>query len=166
MNVAYLLKILGTNKLSELVANIDLPALDYNLAIDDAVVAGQIEVDRKKDKVKLLVEPEISFESDLANKLLRTMQHYEKMETNITRGRLNSLIKDPVTGLGYGWHEYITSLQYLIDSDQIQEQIETVPKSGDRPYHKFVFLQFPNNPNEDWNRKVINNFIASWHKKK
>ena len=166
VNIPYLLKILGTKKLSELVANIDLPPLDINLAIDDAENLDQIQLDRAKGKVKLIAEPEISFDSDLANKLLRTMQNYEKREVNITRGRLNSLIKDPVTGLGYGYHEYLMALHYLIDSGQIEEEVVKVPKAGKRKAHTFVFLQFPDNPNEDWNRNVINKFIASWNKTK
>lgn len=146
--------------------NIDLAPLDINLLLGDAEEAGQIEVDRTKDKIKALTEPEITFNADLANKLLRTMQQYEKRELNITRGRLNSLIKDPVTGTGYGYHEYLMALHYLIDSGQIQEEVVDVPKAGKRPAHKFVFLQFPDNPNEDWNRGVVNKWIANWHKSK
>jgi len=166
MNIPYLLKILDTEKLSELVANIDLPPLDINLALGDAETAGQIEVDRAKDKIKSLTEPEITFDSDLATKLLRTMQQYEKQEVNMTRGRLNTLIKDPVSGLGYGYHEYLMALHYLIDTDQIKEEVMSVPKSGDRPYHKFVFLCFPDNPNEDWNKREINKWIANFNSKK
>lgn len=166
MNIPYLLKILDTNKLSELVANIDLPPLDINLAISDAEKAGQVEVNLEKDKIKALTEPEVTFDADLASKLLRTMQHYEARETNITRGRLNSLIKDPVTGRGYGYHEYIMALHYLIDSGQIQQEVVSVPKEKDRPYHKFVFLQFADNPNEDWNREVVNKWVANWRKQK
>lgn len=166
MNIPYLLKILDTRKLSELVANIDLPPLDINLALDEAESMGEISIDRKKDKIKLLVEPEITFDSDLASKLLRTMQQYEKRELNITRGRLNSLIKDPASGRGYGYHKYLMALHYLIDSDQIEQKIETVPKEGQRPFHRFVFLQFKDNPNDDWNRGVINNWIATWNKNK
>ncbi len=166
MNVPYLLKILGTKKISELVENIDLPPLDINLLLDDAVAEGQIEVNREKDKIKALKDPEISFDADLANKLLRTMQNYEKQEKNITRGKLNSLVKDPATGVGYGWHDYLTSLQYLIDSGQVEEVVVGVPAVGDRPYHKFVFLCFPDNPNEDWNRAVVNKWVDSFAKKK
>lgn len=166
VNIPYLLKILDTNKLSELVANIDLPPLDINLLIWDAEKAGQIEIDTDKDRVTALMEPETTFNSDLANKLLRTMQHYEAQELNITRGRLNGVIKDPVSGKGYFWHDYLMALQYLIDSGQIEEAVESVPKSGNRPYHKFVFLQFADNPNEDWNRNEINKWIANFAKKK
>lgn len=167
MNIPYLLKILDTKKLSELVANIDLPPLDLNLAIWDAERAGQIKINKDKDRVKALVEPEISFDTDLASKLLRVMQQYEREETNITRGRLNNLIKDPTTNhLSYPYHEYLMALHYLIDSGQVQQQVESVPALGDRPYHKFVFLQFKDNPNEDWNKKQINNWIANWNKAK
>lgn len=166
MNILYLLKILGTNKISELVENIDTPPLDYNLAIADAEAAGHIEVDREKDTIKALVEPELTFDSDLANKLLRTMQHYEARELNMTRGRLNNLIKDPVTQMGYGYHDYLCALQYLIDSKQIEEAVVSVPKFGKRPYHKFVFLQFPDNDNEEWNTREVNKWIANFAKKK
>lgn len=165
MNIPYLLKILKTNKLSELVANIDLPPLDMNLAIRDAEKAGQVKVDVDKDRITGLVEPEITFDSDLANKLLRTLQYYEAEEINATRGRINSLIKDPETNLGYPYHEYLMALHYLIDSGQIQEDVVSVPKSGDRPYHKFVFLSFPDNPNEEWNAREVNKWIANWNKK-
>jgi len=165
MNLPYLLKILDTKKITEVVANIDLPFLDIDLILNDAELAGQGKIDRAKDKIVALTEPEITFDSDLANKLLRTMQHYERRETNMTRGRLNSLIKDPSSNIGYPWHEYLMALQYLIDSDQVKEEVVSVPKAGDRPYHKFVFLQFPGNPNEDWNRNVVNKWIDDFAKK-
>lgn len=166
MNLPYLLKILGTNKLSELVANMDMSPLDLNLVIGDAEQAGQIEIDREKDRVEALKEPEVDFDSDLASKLLRVMQQYERLELNITRGRLNSLIKDPTTGIGYPWHEYLMALQYLIDTGQILELEVSVPKTKNRPYHKFVFLCFPDNPNEEWNAGEVNKWIANFAKGK
>lgn len=166
MNILYLLKILNTNKISELVANIDAPFLDINLAIWDAAKAGDVEIDENKDRIVALKEPEITFNSDLATKLLRTMQHYNARETNITRGRLNTLVKNTATEFNYAWHEYIMALQYLIDSGQIEEQVISVPKSNKRPYHKFVFLCFADNPNEEWNSREVNNWIANWEKKK
>lgn len=166
MNIPYLLKILNTNKLSELVANIDLPPLDLNLAMWDAEKAGEIEINDKKDRVKALKEPEVTFNSDLASKLLRVMQKYESEEINVSRGYLARLMKDPETSIGYPYHEYLMAMQYLIDSGQIEVAEVSVPKTGDRPYHKFVFLQFPDNPNEDWNRNEVNKWIASWNKKK
>lgn len=166
MNIPYLLKILKTNKISEFVQNVDLPPIDMNLAIWDAVKAGQIELDESKGRIKALVEPEASFDSDLANKLIRVIQHYASKEINVTRGTLNGAIKDPTTHTGYPWHEYIMALQYLIDSGQIVEEEVSVPKLGERPYHKFVFLCLPDNPNEEWNRREVNKWIANFGKSK
>lgn len=166
MNIPYLLKILDTNKISELVGNIDLPPIDINLMIWDAIKNGQIEVDEKKDRIRALVEPEVSFNSDLANKLLRVIQHYASKEINVTRGTLNGVIKDPTSGKGYGWHEYIMALHYLIESGQVIEMEVSVPKSKDRPYHKFVFLCLPENDNEEWNAREVNKWIANWAKKR
>jgi hypothetical protein len=61
MNVSYLLKILETEKLSELVKLIDATPLEMNLALWDAEAAGEIEIDRDKDYVKLLIEPDMWF---------------------------------------------------------------------------------------------------------
>lgn len=166
MNIPYLLKILGTNKISELVQNIDLPPIDINLAIWDAIKNGQIEVDETKDKIKALVAPEVTFDADLSNKLIRVIQHYASKEINVTRGTLNSVIKDPTTDKGYAWHEYIMALHYLIESGQVVELEESVPKEGKRPYHKFVFLCLPENDNEEWNKREVNKWVANWRKQK
>lgn len=166
MNIGYLLKILGTNKISELVANIDLPPLDINLAIWDAVARGEIEVNMDKDRITALKEPEASFNSDLANKLIRTIQHYASEKVNITRGRLNSVIKDPMTDKGYQWHEYLMALHYLIDTGQVIEEEVSVPKAGKRPFHRFVFLCLPENDNQEWNARDVNKWIENWNKKK
>ena len=128
MNVPYFLSILNTDKLSELVANIDLPPLDLNLAMWESIDRGEIEVDEENDKVKLLVTPEPSSDSDLKNKILRAIQHYTREKTNITRGRLNSYIKDPVSGQGYAWHEYIMALQHLIDGGLVIQDVIDVPE--------------------------------------
>lgn len=162
MNIPYLLKILDTNKLQELVANIDLPPIDLNLAIWDAEKAGQVEINEKKGTIKALVEPEVSFDSDLASKLLRVIQHYASKEINVTRGTLNGVIKDPQTGTGYAWHDYIMALQYLIDTEQIVEEQMEVAKTKARPYHKFVFLCLADNPNEDWNQREVNKWVANF----
>lgn len=166
MNILYLLKILKTNKITELVQNIDLPPIDINLAIWDAIKNGDVQVDEQKDRIKPLKEAEASFDSDLATKLIRVIQHYASQEINVTRGTLNGVIKDPTTERGYPWHEYMMALQYLIDSGQVLELEASVPKLGDRPYHRFVFLCLPENDNEEWNRREVNKWIANWNKKK
>lgn len=178
MNVAYLLKILGTDKLSELVANIDLPALDMNLAIWEAIDRGDIEVDEENDTVKLLITPEPSSDPDMKNKILRVIQHYNRESANITRGRLNSLIKEPVTGQGYPWHEYIMAVQHLIDGELVVQDVIDVPEEKTvkvnnkgkkkekiiRPAHKFAFLGLAEYAkfNAEWNQKTVDKWISDF----
>jgi hypothetical protein len=76
------------------------------------------------------------------------------------------MIKDPTTHLGYGYHDYLMALHYLIDTNQIQEEVVVVPKEGERPEHTFVFFQFEDNPNDVWNKEVVNKFIAEFAKAK
>lgn len=182
MNIAYLLLILETDKLSELVSNIDGVPLDVNLAIWGAIDNGEIEINEEEDSVKLLANPAPSYDEDLAAKLLDVIKHYAKNEVNITRGRLNAYIKDPTTGQGYAWHDYIMSLQYLIDTGAIEQDVIDVPrevkrftdkkgrekKKEIRPAHKFAFLQLPkNNPdNAEWNAKAVNKWIEDFKESK
>lgn len=167
MNVIYLLKILDTNKLNDLVENIDLPPIDINLAIWDAREAGQIELDEEKNMVAPLKECKPSCDEELADKLMRVIKYYASQETNVTRGRLNSAIKDPISGKGYPWHEYLMALQWLIDTEKIEQYVVKVPKGKHgRPAHKFAFLGLPGNDNEEWNSREINKWIDNFKKTK
>lgn len=167
MNILYLLETLKTEKLSDLTATMDMAPLDMNLAVWDALDNGDIEIDEEKDKVKALKKAEAWHDPDLATKLIRTIQHYAANETNITRGRLNSYMKDPVTSLGYPLHEYLMTLQYLIDKGQVVEEVISVPEVKDkRPYHKFVFLCLPENDNQEWNARAVNKWIDDFEKTK
>lgn len=178
MNIPYLLSILKTEKLSELVANIDLPAIDMNLAIWESIDRGEIEVDEENDSVKLVAVAEPSSDLDIKNKILRVIQHYAREGTNITRGRLNGLVKDALTGQGYPWHEYIMAIQHLVDGELVVQDVIDVPeekkrfmdKKGrkkekiTRPAHRFAFLGLAENAkfNSDWNKKSVDKWIAEF----
>lgn len=166
MNILYLAKILEVKKISNLVSEIDAPLLDINLALFDAEEAGEIELDRKKDKIKLLKEPTPSCDEEIADKLLRVITHYTKKEINITVGKLTSWAKTPAMDYNYPYHEYICALQWLIDTGKITEEIMTIPKSGKRPFHRFVFLCLPENDNQEWNAREINKWLARWEDNK
>lgn len=166
MNILYLLNTLKTNKLSDLTANIDAVPLDMNLAIWEALDRGEIEIDEDKDRITPLVTWEAWHDPALANKLIRVIQHYAKNGVNITRGRLQSYIKDPMTGQGYPTHEYLMTLQFLIDQGQVVEETVSVPKTPKRPYHKFVFLCLPENDNQEMNAKAVNKWIDDFEKTK
>ncbi len=170
MNVLYLLKTLKTNKLSELVAVMEVAPIDFNIAIWDAIKNGEIEVDENKDKVKAL-KKEIDgtwHNPELADKIIRVMEQYASEQTNITTGRLAGYMKDPVTYKGYPLHEYLMTLEYLVDTGRVLRQEFEVPKIKGRPYHKFVFLCLKENElqSEDWNARAINKWIDDFAKVK
>ena len=97
---------------------------------------------------------------------MRAIQQYAKNESNITVGRLNSYMKDPVSNVGYRIHEYLMTVQYLIDTEQILERVVSIPATKKRPYHKFVFLCLPGNDNEEWNARAVNKWIANFESSK
>lgn len=164
MYIPYLIKTLKTNKLSEVVTCIDEPPIDMNLAIWDAEEKGQIKITQAKDRIEVIadvVEP--WHDPELANKIMRVIQHYAAGETTINRGRLDGQIKDPLTNEGYKRYQYLMTLQYLVDTGLIVEEVVSVPGvKGKRPPHKFVFLCLPENGelNQEWNAKQINNWLA------
>lgn len=168
MNIPFLIKTLKTDKLSEVVANIDAAPIDFNLALRDALKAKEIEIDESKDLIISLVEnPEGWRDSELADKIIRTMGHYIDNESNITRGRLLSTIKDPVSLRGYPTHEYLMTLQDMIDKGEVLELDIEIPEiKKKRPYHRFVFLCLPGKPNEEWNARIVNKWIADWEPNK
>lgn len=175
MNIPYLVTILKTDKLSEVISNIDLVPLDMNLAVWDSIDRGEIEIDEEIDFIKVLgVAVQPSSDDDLRLKLIRVVQHYAKNETNITRGRLNTQVKDSTSGNGYRWHEYIMALQHLVDRGHVTEEVVEIPEVVEvkvsnrgkrkqvvtRPEHKFVFLGLPGNDNKDWNLRAVNKWLA------
>lgn len=166
MNILYLLEILETKKVSELVEAIDLPPIDINLIIWSAIENGEIEINESKDEIVALKPATPSCDESLAEKLLAVVKHYAKEEFNVTRGTLNKTIKDPTTGKGYLWHEYLMAYRWLVDTGAIEEGIVSVPQTKKHPYHKFVFLGLPGNPNEEWNAREINKWIARFDSNK
>lgn len=168
MNIPYLLKVLKTDKFSELVGQIDLVPLDMNLELWASEEAGEIAVDVQKDHVELLIEPTPSSNDELANKLIRTMQHYAKKEINVTRGRLNTQIKEQGSNIGYPYHEYIMTLEHLIEQGLVVEDVVKVPKTKKHPANEFAFLSLAENAEfqEEWNAKEVNNWIARFEQVK
>ena len=164
MYIPYLVKTLKTNKLSTVVGCIDEPPIDMNLALWDAEKAGQIKINQSKDRIELLVDVvEPWHDPDLANKIMRVIQHYAAGDTTINRGRLDGQIKDPITNEGYKRYQYLMTLQYLVDQGLITEEVVSVPGvKGKRPPHKFVFLCLPefSEQNPEWNAKQVNNWLA------
>jgi hypothetical protein len=166
INILYLLKTLDTAKLSEFVAAIDAAPLDMNLAIWGAIDRGEIKIDEKKDKIRALKDAEPWCDEALALKIMAVANHYAINGTNITAGRLNSYVKDPTSGRGYPLHEYLMTVQYLIDTGALIEDVLSIPKTKNRPFNRWIFLGIPGNDNAEMNAKAVNKWIAQWESKR
>lgn len=166
--IPYLIKTIKSNKLSDLVNVIDEVPLDMNLALWEAEKDGSIKIDQNKDRVEIMVDVvEAWHDPDLANKIIRVVQHYAEGDASINRGRLDGQIKDPITGEGYKRYKYLMTLQYLVDQGQIIEQVVSVPGvRKKRPARKFVFLNLPEfgDQNHEWNAKAVNDWIDASNK--
>lgn len=166
INILYLLKTLDTNEFSELTAVIDASPLDMNLSLWRAVNAGEIELDEKRNRIKALKTAEPWYDQDLSTKLMEVIRHYAANGSNITAGRINSYMKDLITGRGYPAHEYLMTMQYLIDKGMVVENTITVPKTKKRPFHRFIFLGLPENDNQKMNSRAIHKWITGFEKTK
>lgn len=168
--VPYLIKTIKSNKFSDLVNVFDEVPLDMNLMLWESEEAGEIKINHKKDRVEIMVDVvEPWHDPELASKILRVIQHYAAGNTSINRGRMDGQIKDPVTKEGYKRYQYLMTLQYLIDSGQVVEEVISVPGVKDkRPARKMVFLNLPEfkDQNAEWNAKQVNNWLAEWEANK
>lgn len=176
MNIAYLAKTLETEELSEVVQNFDGVPLDMNLALWAAEDSGEVEINQEANSIKLLKDVQPESDEELRHKILRVIQHYAKNKSNITRGRLTTQMKDPISGKGYPWHDYIMAVQHLIDDGTVVQHVIDVPAKSEkrvgkkgkektvilRQAHKFAFLCLPENESEnaEWNAKTVNDWIA------
>lgn len=152
MNILYLLKTLDTTNLEDVVKSIDLAPLDLNLAIGEAEARGEIEVDREKGKIKALVESTDTWhDPELADKILRTMDLYAAQKHNLTAGRLNSLIYIPGGDNFYKLHEYLMTVQHLIDTGVIYEDKRTIPEVNKMPGTTLIFLCREGIGDKSWN---------------
>lgn len=167
MNILYLLKVLDTHKISELVEAIDAPPIDINLALWDATEKGEVEIKWDKDRIKTLKKAVPWHDAELERKLLRVIRRYNNQGESITRGRMTGWIQDPVTRKGYPFHEYLMTLQWLIDNGHVVERKIKIPEIKDkRPYKEFDFLDLAAFDNEAWQKKAVSKWLAEFDNNK
>lgn len=164
-----LIKALNTTDLMEVVKHLSLPPIDINLLLEDAINDGTIQVDKKKGKVSLLVEPSlVHYDRELADKILRTIDSYDKQQANVTRSRL----EQDVLGLGgqYGYpiHEFICTM-YAIEQGVVSHHSPVytyeikVPEIKDkRPENIFQFYTCFDH--QEFGARAVNKFIDQWTK--
>lgn len=164
-----LLKALDTTDLMKVVGHLSLPALDIDLMLYQAQEDGEIEVDKKNNKVKALKEPEVLyFDRDLADKLARIVMRYDEQEANITRSRLEEVTLGMNTGVGYPVHDFVCSL-YALEQGVVpgyppvnKYEISVPEIKNKRPANTFVFYTFLDH--QEFGAKAVNAFIDTWAK--
>jgi hypothetical protein len=159
-----LLKALNTEKLDEVIGAMQMAALDIDVMLYDAQKRGQIEIDREKNKIKALTEPEnFYYNEKLLEQLKKLIGFYDEQGANITRNRLGLVAVDPMGGHGYTTHDFECTMLYLDESGEVNKYEIDVPKKGKRPANKFEFYTFLDH--QKFGEEAVEKFIDQFKKK-
>lgn len=163
-----LLKALNTTDIKMVAEHLGMSRLDADLLIMDAEQDGLVKIDRKKNKIKPLVEvTEDYYNAELLDKIQRIVRHYDRQEANITKAMLVNIAASVNNRFGYPLHDIACTL-YAIEQGVV-EGLRTYSLTvheikGKRPYHKFDFYTFLDH--NDFGKKAVDKFIAEFEKKK
>ena len=161
-----LLKAVDSNKLSDFVGDrtgkgvLDLCPLDIDVLVDEALENGEIEIDKEKNEIKRLKEPESSYYNEkLLNQIKKLIRSYDKDGLNITSSRIQLKALDS-TGRGYLTHDIICTLYYLDECGEVNMYEINVPKKKNRPAHTFKFYTYLDH--QEFGAKAVNDFISKF----
>lgn len=164
-----LIKALDTTDLVKVVSHMALAPIDIDLILYKAQDDGEIEIDKKKSKIKLLKEPEdLYYNPDLVPKLVDIIQRYDMQGANITRARLEEVTLALNGKYGYLIHDFVCSMYALEQGkaylypkvNKYEISVPAIKKK--RPYNKFVFYTFADH--QEFGAKAANDFIDQWDK--
>jgi hypothetical protein len=162
-----LIKALATTDITEVVQNLSLATIDIDLLLYEAQDKKEIEINKKKNKVKLLKETgSLYYSLPLAKRLVDMIKRYDSLEANVTLNRLREI----VLGGRYGYpvHDFVCTL-YALENNAIHgvsplhKYTISVPEiKKKRPANTFVFYTFLDH--EEFGRKAVNKFLDTWQK--
>src|SRR5690606_21075773 len=110
-----LLKALNTTDIKMVAEHLGMSRLDADLLIMDAEQDGLVKIDRKKNKIKPLVEvTEDYYNAELLDKIQRIVRHYDRQEANITKTMLVNIAASINNRFGYPLHDIACTL-YAIE---------------------------------------------------
>lgn len=165
-----LLQALNTDDLLKVVAHLSLSPLDIDLLFYQATDDGEIEIDKAKNKIKALKQPdEPYYDKQLAEKMVAIIKRYDSLEANITYSRLEQITLDLAGRHGYPIHDFICTLYALEhnlipDFPKVNVYELTAKKHKKRPEHTFKFYTLLDH--QEFGAKAVNQFIAAWEKNK
>lgn len=158
-----LLKALNTNDLDIGVANIELPPIDIDVMLYEAQANGEIEIDKEKNTIKALKEPEYLYsEPKLYGQIMKLIENYDAQEANITKSRLEGVVLNP-GGFGYPRHDFICTLYCIEEDAKVKKYEIAVPKSKKRPAHTFEFYTLLDH--QEFGAKAVSSFMDKFDKK-
>lgn len=159
-----LLKALGTTDLTQVIYNLTMAPIDVDVLLYEAQERGEVEIDKKKNHIKALKEPEnLYYNEKLLEQIKKLIRFYDQQEANITRSRLGMVVVDPAGSNGYSRQDYHCTMYYLDESGDVNKYEIDVPKEGKRPAHKFEFYTFLDH--REFGAKAVNDFIDQFSKK-
>ena len=155
-----LLKSLATNDLDIIVANIELPPIDIDVMLYEAQENGEIEIDREKNTIKALKEPEYLYsEPKLYKQITKLIAHYDSQKANITKSRLEGVVLNP-GGFGYPRHDFLCTLFCIEEDAKVKKYEISVPKTKKYPEHTFEFYTYLDH--QEFGAKAVNDFISKF----
>lgn len=164
-----LIKALNTNDLKVIVDNLSLSPLDVDILLYKAQDDGEIAVDKKKNRLKVLKDEPVYYDKDLAYKLEFIVKRYDSLKANITEKRLrDNALNLPYGQYGVTAHDFACTLYALEEGivpgiEKLNKYEISVPEIKDkRPFHTFIFYTFLDH--QEYGAKAVNEFIDAWQK--
>lgn len=144
--IAYIVQQYPKHTLDEVIALMELPSIDINCAIWEAVEAGYISKPDDTTKMSHIIEPPLVWgfgevESELEDALLFSFKKLAEDETDLEENFLSQWTR------GYAAHDVMIALRQLTNSKQLSEY---VIEDGDNSY---TFYCLTENRDKLWGRK-------------
>lgn len=159
-NILYLLHILNTNKLPELVEIIEAAPIDVNIALWEAEDREQVKIDG--ETITPIVDFTPTADENLTYKIFKVVERYNKEGHDITETRLLNYMKDPATNVGYPFHEYLMAVHYMIEKGSIEKYEIKVKKTKKVPERTFEFLTLPENLDKQFGQAAVDEWVKSY----
>lgn len=159
-----LIKALKTDNLDIVVSNFELCPLDIDVLLYEAQASGEVEIDKEKNTIKALKEPEeLYYDQKLYDQIIKIVGFYDGVESNITRSKLEGIALDPSGGNGYKRHDLVCTLYFIEENAKVKKYEINMPKKGDRPEHTFTFYTLTDH--QKFGQEAVDRFIKTFETK-
>lgn len=159
INILYLLHILKTNSLKELVNNISASWLDINLSIWENENNGNITIGEDGDTITVNKDYIPTCDGDLSAKLLAVVRQYDMNGRCLNKARLDGYVfSEVVKEYNPRYHDYLMSIEWLVHENMI---VRSEHKVGE---HTYVLFTLPESKDKGYVEKFLEE-VEKIHKK-